>query len=143
MGAVTEKWMAIMSAREDFEFKIDRLLADWHQWRRSYRFTRGFSGSDGTCRDYRAPGHWDWKNGAADAKADEMEMRAVDEAIERVPNTPHRWKTALEFHAMNLHSGCAVWTSPVLPKTRAEREVLLLEARNMLLVELRRAGALG
>ena len=101
------------------------------------------SGTDSTCRDYRSPGHWDWKNGAADAKAEDMQVKAVDEAIERIPNTPERWKTALEICAMNLHSGAAVWVSPMLPKNREEREILLTEARTKLLVELRRAGIMG
>lgn len=142
MGAIASDWMAIVTA-EDLDFKLDRLLSEWYEWRRGYRLTRGFSGSDSTCRDYRAPGHWDWKNGAADAKAEELQVKAVDEAIERVPNAPERWRTSLEFNAMNLHSGAAVWVSPMLPKTRTERELLLIEARTMLLVELRRAGIMG
>jgi hypothetical protein len=128
---------------EDLDFKLDRLLAEWYSWRRTYRLTKGYSSSDSTCRDHRAPGHWDWWNGAAAAKADEMQVKQVDEVIDRIPNAPRRWKTALEFEAMNLHSGRAVWTSPMLPQNYEERQVLILEARNMLLLELRRDGVIG
>jgi len=134
--------MAIVTS-EDIDFKLDRLLVEWYEWRRSYRLARGYSGSDATCRDYRSPGHWDWKNGAAAARADEMQVKAFDEAMDLVPNHPERWRTALEFQAMNLHSGRAVWSSPVLPQNREERQVLLIEARNLLLVELRRGGIVG
>ena len=143
MGACARDWVAIVSAREDIDFTLDRLLAEWAEWRLRYRLTRGYSATDSTCRDYRAPGHWDWKNGAADAKAEDMQVKAVDVAIERIPNTPERWKTALEFNAMNLHSGAAVWISPMLPRSREEREILLIEARSRLLVELRREGIIG
>ena len=141
MGAIAADWKAIVTS-EDIDFKLDRLLAEWYGWRRSYRLTKGYSGSDSTCRDYRTPGHWDWKNGAAEGRADDLMVRAVDEAIERVPNAPQRWNTAIQFEAMNLHSGAAVWTSPMLPQNRAEREILILEARNMVLMELRRAGVM-
>lgn len=127
---------------EDLDFRLDRLLAEWYEWRRSYRLTKGYAGRDATCRDYRTPGHWDWKNGAADDRADDLMVKAVDAAIERIPNAPQRWNTAIQFEAMNLHSGAAVWTSPMLPQSHEEREVLVLEARNMLLMELRGQGVM-
>lgn len=129
--------------RNEIDFIVDGLLATWYAWRREYKMTRGYSGRDGTCRDYRAPGHWDWKNGAAEARADDLVVHAVDRAIDRIPNVPQRWNTAIQFEAMNLHSGAAVWTSPMLPRDKAERDVLVLEARNRLLVELRREGVIG
>lgn len=124
------------------EFKLDELLASWHRWRVNYRLARGYSGSDSTCRDHRTPGHFDWWNGAADARAEELLVKAVDAAMDKVPNIPERWNTALHFEAMNLVSGAAVWASPMLPKDRGEREVLVREARNMLLRELQRAGVM-
>jgi hypothetical protein len=128
--------------RDEFEFKLDRLLADWYEWKKGYKLTRGYSGRDSTCRDHRTPGHFDWWNGAADARADELQLKAFDEAVERVPNAPQRWNTALQFEAMNLASSAAVWSSPMLPKDREEREILVREARNMLLRELQRAGVM-
>ena len=129
--------------KNDIDFLLDSLLSDWFAWRRSYKMTRGYAGQDATCRDYRSPGHWDWKNGAADARAEDLVVKAVDRAIDRVPNTPERWNTALQFVAMNLHSGAAVWSSPMLPQNKDERAVLILEARTKLLVELRKDGVVG
>lgn len=129
--------------RNEIDFVVNDLLATWYAWRRQYKMTRGYAGRDSTCRDYRAPGHWDWRNGAAEARADDLVVKAVDRAVERIPNTPERWNTAIQFEAMNLHSGAAVWTSPMLPRNKAERDVLVLEARNMLLVELRKEGVIG
>jgi hypothetical protein len=127
---------------DHLEFELDRLLADWYAWRRNYKMTRGYSGTDATCRDARAPGHWDWKNGAAEARAEELTVKAVDAAIDKIPNAPERWNTALQFEAMNLVSGAAVWTSPMLPKDRDEREILVRQARNMLLRELMKVGVM-
>jgi hypothetical protein len=129
--------------RTDVDFKLDGLLADWYGWRSQYRLTRGYAGSDSTCKDHRAGTHFDWWNGAADARAEELQMKSVDKAIDRIPNDPRRWNTAIQFEARNLHCGAAVWTSPMLPADIEEREVLVLEARNMLLRELRRDGILG
>lgn len=125
------------------DFILNGLLADWFVWRRQYKMTRGYSSRDSTSRDYRTPGHWDWQNGAADAKADDLVMRAFDKCVERVPNHPHLWNTALQYEAMNIHAGAAVWSSPRLPRDPDERAVLVLEARNMLMVELRKAGVMG
>jgi hypothetical protein len=123
--------------------RLDELLMMWHRHREGYKLSRGYADQDATCRDYRAPTHWDWQNGATQARADALEVEAVDAAMELVPNTPRRWNTALAFEARNLCSGAVVWTSPVLPKDREEREVLVLEARNLLLVQLLRAGVIG
>ena len=132
-----------MIAKTTLDYRLDELLVLWHQHREGYQLNKGYSGHDATCKDYRSPGHYDWKNGAADARADALEVAAVDEAMETIPNHPRRWNTALCFEARNLSTGAAVWRSPVLPQNREELEVLVLEARNMLLLELRRAGALG
>lgn len=122
--------------------RIDGLLIAWHEWRTGYRLGRGYSGSDSTCQDYRAPTHWDWKNGAAQERAEDQMMRGVDRAIERVPNDPRRWRQAVEIEARNLHSGASVWSSPAMPSDPAELEVLRIEARTRLLLELQREGTL-
>lgn len=129
--------------KTNIDYKLDELLVNWHRHRSGYQHTRGFSSQDGTCKDFRAPCHFDWSNGAADARADALEVAAVDEAMDKIPNQPHRWRTALEFEARNLSSGAAVWTSPVLPRDLGEREVLVMEARNKLMNELRKDGVLG
>lgn len=122
--------------------RINGLLIAWHEWRAGYSLGCGYSGSDATCRDFRAPTHWDWRNGAMEARAEDQIMRGVDRAIDRVPNTPRRWQTVIQFEARDLHSGARVWSSPMLPRDQAELEVLRIEARNRLLRELQREGVL-
>lgn len=56
-------------------------------------------------------------------------MEAVDAVIDSIPQ-PHR--TALAFQARNLNSRVQVWSSPRLPLNWEERQILLMEARNML-----------
>lgn len=122
--------------------RLDDLLVMWHEFRSGYSVGRGFAGKDATCRDFQTPTHWDWKNGALDGRVDAITAKAVGDAIDTIPNTPRRWNTALAFEARNLASRSVVWSSPVLPKDREELEVLVLEARTMLLVQLRKAGIL-
>ncbi|WP_431509765.1 hypothetical protein [Variovorax sp. DAIF25] len=129
------------AAVEALDGKLNRLLACWYEWTCGYSHTRGYSASDSTCRDYSTPTHWDWRNGAEDERADVERMRGVDAAIKHVPNTPRLWRLALEVQARNLHAEAQVWSSSRLP-AGAELEVLTLEARNLLLLELRRVGVL-
>lgn len=129
--------------REKTDLFVDGLLISWYEWRRGYRIAKGYRSSDSTCQDYRAPGHWDWKNGAAQDHAENQIMRGVDRAISRVPNEPHRWGSALEFEAMNLATGANVWSSKSLPEDRSELEILRIEARNKLMHELQREGVMS
>lgn len=121
--------------------QLNRLLAQWFEWSRGYQHTRGYSGSDATCRDYNTPTHWDWRNGAEDERAHQQRMKGADSAIKRVPNEPRPWRLSLEIQAANLHSEASVWSSDRLPKG-PELDVLLLEARNRLLMELREEGVM-
>jgi len=120
----------------DIESKLDDMLAAWHRYTAAYRAAKGHATRDSTCRDFRAPTHWDWLNGAQDEHTDKELMRLFDEAVQKVPNHPRRWHTALAFQARNLATGYQVWHSPVLPRGE-ELEVLILEARNRLMRELR------
>jgi hypothetical protein len=122
--------------------RLDDLLVMWHQFRAGYSVGQGFAGKDATCRDFQTPTHWDWKNGALDGRVDAITAKAVSDAVDTIPNTPRRWNTALAFEARNLASRAVVWSSPVLPKDKEELEVLVLEARTMLLVQLRKTGIL-
>ena len=70
-------------------------------------------------------------------------MRAVDYAVERIPNTPMPWCTCLQVHARNLYTGRVVWMSPRLPQEKGELELLLLEARNMLARRLLDVGVIS
>ena len=123
--------------------RLDGLLAEWHDWRQRYNLNAGHRAASATTQDHRSPGYMDWWNGAAEARADDLLIRQVDAAIARIPNEPHPWRLAIEFQARNLAQRITVWYSPRLPPTRDERDVLLLEARNKLLLELRSEGVLG
>jgi hypothetical protein len=118
--------------------EIDCLLIEWHEFTRGYSYGKGYRASDSTSQDYRAPSHHDWRNGAEDARAERLRGQTLCECMDSIPNVPERWRTALETQARNLSTGYAVWTSPVLPRTQEEREILLMEARTKLLIELRR-----
>jgi hypothetical protein len=127
--------------RDPVDIALDLHLRSWYMWRMEYRYGKGHKAAAVT-NEYRAPGHFDWANGAAQERADDLVDRAVDAAVQRMPNAPQRWRTAIEFEAMNLHCKAAVWESPYLPTNPHERETLVLEARNMLLRELRSAGVM-
>lgn len=133
----------VVAQRPRADRVIDAFLVAWHEYRRGWSLSRGYSNSDSTCQDYRAPTHWDWKNGASQERVEDEIMRGVDRAMGRIPNVPSRWRAALEFEARNLATGAKVWTSEGLPDDPAELEVLRLEARNMLMRELQREGVVS
>lgn len=130
---------------ETVDGMLDALLIDWFERFRTYTYGtgQGHRANSATTQDYRTPTHMDWANGAEDERAERMRLEGVDQCIALIPNAPERWRTALEFNARNLAQGLTVWYSPVLPPTRAERDVLILEARNKLLLELRRKDLIG
>jgi len=132
-----------MNMVSEIDAIIDDLLERWHEWKSGYRLSKGFSSSDATCKDFTTPTHWDWKNGAMEGRSDEIQMKGVDRAIERIPNHPQPWNTALQFEARNLASSFAVWSSPRLPKDHDELNTLRMEARTMLIRELYRDGIIG
>lgn len=109
---------------------INDMLARWHVWSSAYRPGKGHAAQSSYAKDYRAGGHWDWQNGATDAKVEDIQMRGVDECIERLPDAPQRWRLSLKIEARNQATGYKVWHSAALPASKDERAVLLLEARN-------------
>lgn len=131
----------VADERDPVDVKLDLLLIAWHEFRMNYRFGRGHQAASVT-REYKAPGHFDWSNGAADAKADDIVDRQVDQCIQRIPNEPQPWRLALEFEAKNLATMASVWVSPRLPADVEARQVLILEARNMLMRELKTDGVM-
>lgn len=149
MGTTSVEECAAMTLAEPpqksaLDTAVDDLLARWHDWRSGYSLTVGHSGVDSTCRD--AESEWsayDRENGVPDAYIENQIMLAVDRAVERIPDVPRRWHLMILFEARNLYSGAAVWKSTHLPQDYAEFEVLRIEARNKLLVELRREGCIG
>lgn len=119
--------------------KLNDLLAQWHAWSTSYSLGKGYPSTDPTFREAKTPTHWDSRNGALDAVVDAKIMEAFDAALWQVPR-PH--VIALQFQARNLASRAQVWSSPYLPKDKDELAVMVMEARNMLLRRLARAGVM-
>lgn len=134
---------AVPIPQQTLDTLLDALLIEWYEFQRGYMMTRGFTRDQRTTGNYRTPGHMDWANGATDARADALQVAAVEQAIHRIPNEPERWRTALEFNARNLYYRISVWYSPVLPPTKEARDLLLLEARNKLALELFSRGVIG
>jgi hypothetical protein len=135
----------LVKQKSSIDQQLDAMLTDWFEHYRHYTYGtgQGHRSASSTTQDYRTPAHLDWFNGAADERAEKIRLEGINECMDQVPNAPHRWRTALEFHARNLYAHITVWYSPVLPATREEREVLILEARNKLLAELRRKDLIG
>ncbi len=124
----------------DVNQKLNDLLAKWHAWSNSYSLGKGYPSSDPIFGSSKAPSHWDSRNGALDAAVDGKIMEAFDAALWEVPR-PH--VIALQFQARNFASRAQVWTSPYLPTDKDELAVLVMEARNMLLRRLARAGVMS
>lgn len=151
MGSISLAELGVMmsepvpSSRSAIDHKVDDLLARWHDWHSGYKLTAGHSGVDSTCRE--ALSDWsayDRENGVTDAYSENQIMLAVDRAIDNVPDEPdRRWHTMILFEARNLWSQAEVWSSMRLPEDPEEFEVLRIEARNKLLIQLQREGCIG
>jgi hypothetical protein len=123
----------------DIQNVLSGMLADWHRYSQHTSEKHGFAGKAAGFGQSRSNSQYDWQNGVEDEMVDRRIMQGFDAAIQRVPQP---WFTALQFEARNLAVRYQVWTSPRLPTNRAERDVLILEARNRLLRELARDGVL-
>lgn len=127
----------------DINQKLNDLLAKWHAYSQGYNPGKGYPSSDPIFGSAKAPSHWDSRNGALDAAVDGKIMEAFDAIMWQMPREPRPYLLALQFQARNLASRAQVWTSPYLPTNPEERAVLIMEARNMLLRRLARAGVMS
>jgi hypothetical protein len=123
----------------DIQNVLSGMLADWHRYSQHTGEKHGFAGKAAGFGQSRSNSQYDWQNGVEDEMVDRRIMQGFDASIQRIPQP---WFTALQFEARNLAVRYQVWVSPRLPTNRAEREVLILEARNRLLRELARDGVL-
>ena len=123
----------------DIQTVLSGMLADWHNYCRHTAYRSGLPGKAAGFGQSRSNSQYDWQNGIEDEMVDKRIMQGFDAAAQRIPQP---YFTALQFEARNLAVRYQVWVSPRLPKDPAEREVLILEARVMLLKELARDGVL-
>lgn len=124
---------------DESETLLNDLLARWHSWCVSKPPSAGYPPEAASCRLYRASRQYDSDNGALDTDAEAETLAIVDFCVEQIEQ-PHR--TAIAFNARNLATGLAVWHSPRLPDSDIERAALVVEARAMLRIELRRSGVI-
>lgn len=123
---------------------LNELLRRWHAHCLGYSQGKGYPSVDSACRSSRTSRQYDYENGAMDAAVDSKIMEGFDGVMWNIPNTDKApYLTALQFQARNLFTGRQVWTSPRLPADPMERGVLLMEARNILLRGLAKAGVMN
>lgn len=125
--------------RNDSDYLLDSLLADWHHYCQRTVDRKGYPGKAPCFGQSKSNSQYDWQNGLESELVDKRIMQGFDAAAQRVPQP---WLTALQFEARNLAVRYQVWASPRLPTDRQAREVLILEARVRLLKELAKDGVL-
>jgi hypothetical protein len=125
--------------QDSVDVQLDRLLILWHEVTSEYRTERTYN-VPSFVLSYQSPKHNDWRHHEiGDELEDKTTASVVGICIDRLEQP---WQTAIRMQARNLATGHAVWFSPRLPADKEAREVILLEARNMLLVQLRREGVM-
>lgn len=126
MNAVAEKQHIDECQLNDL---LNEYLVVWHRWSAEDSIAEGYPSRSPSCA-----------LGPAGGGSDGPDVEAIDAVMDAVPQ-PHR--TALAFQARNLSSRAQVWKSPRLPENWEERQILLMEARNMLTRGLIAKGLLG
>jgi hypothetical protein len=125
--------------REPVDVELDRLLISWHEVTSTYRFEKDYR-PPAVTSSYEAPKHHDWGHGIIEEMTEKATARRVGECIHALEQP---WQTAIIVQARNLATGSGVWFSPRLPADKEARDVILLEARNMLMLELKKVGVMS
>lgn len=132
--------------QNDMQDVLSGLLADWHIWSHHTAARSGLPGKAAGFGQSRSNSQYDWQNNIESDRVDQLIMQGFDASAERIRlrdvDDGSVFYVALCFEARNLAVRYQVWSSPRLPADRADREVLILEARNKLLKELARDGVL-
>lgn len=124
--------------KDDSAAILDGLLAAWHQWQK-IPHVRGFPSRSLVTGEYIVSRQYDTENGALDAALEHRTMKTLDFQVSQMAE-PH--KSAIYANARALVVGAAVFSSPRLPIDRAERLIVISDARSMLIRRLQRAGVL-
>lgn len=125
--------------REQEQGALDELLCMWHQWQQSYRPVRSWKGKALVVGDYSPGRHRNADDGTLDESLDEQTMRAVDFAVDKLPQV---MRDAIHQEARNLVAGAQVFISPRLPACQKRRQEIVAQARERLAGLLRFAGVL-
>lgn len=131
--------------KDDTQYLLDDILAEWHKWANGYRYAGGI-GTSPTFREAKSSRGWDTLDVIVDEEIDSKRHEAVEFAVNgdksgkgSMPE-PHR--TAILFNARNLATGASVWTSPRLPSDPHHRAEILATAREMLMKRLADGGVI-
>lgn len=117
---------------------LDEVLCRWHQWQR-VSTARGFASRSLVCGEYRISRQYDDANGALDSDLEQFTMKTVEFQVGQMVDP---FRSAIYANARALVTGVSVWSSPRLPLDRAERAVIVTEARRQLTKRLQLAGVL-
>lgn len=129
--------------KNEIDSIVDDLLVLWLRYADGYSVASGYAKASPMFRDTKSAwSPYDRDNGVNEHEAERTQAHAVGRALFRVPNHPLLWRTVLMFEARQLSGGYKVWNAIRLPSGE-EYEVLRLEARNKLMLELGREGCVG
>jgi hypothetical protein len=111
--------------------QLDRFLILYYSFERRYSPARGYPSTAAGCSQYRVSRQYDDENGQLDADADRVIASAVQHIINTKMEEPYR--TAITVNARNLYTGNFVWLSPRLPQDRVERNLIIQQARRIMI----------
>jgi hypothetical protein len=116
--------------------RLSALLCDWHRWSVGFAPVAAY-GKAPMWEQTNPSRQWDAANDVLDASLHNSLMKSLDFEIDQL-KIVHR--TALQFQALNLSTGCNAWRSPRLPADPVMRAQILADARSLLLIRLGLAG---
>lgn len=136
---MTEELTYAQQVARDQAETLDSLLCQWHQWADGQRSVRGYASRALVCGEYRVSRQYDDSNGALDDDLDNATMKTLDFQVSEMAEP---YKSAIYALAKNLTVGNEVFISPRLPASKAARDMVTAQARNMLTARLISAGVL-
>lgn len=122
--------MMEVQVRNDVDEALDDLLSRWHDWQIRGRLTRGFNDRALVVGNFKGDESHDEENGVTDQCFEDARSRAINYEVREMQQP---WQAAIYNLARNLYSGWDVWHSPQLPESKAERDVIVAQAREQLM----------
>ena len=118
----------------DTDLALNDILSRWHAWASDGRTALGYPTVSVAAKQYRASRQYDDANGSLDQDIESVIMAGVDSCVWALED-PYR--TAIHINARNLCTGATVWRSRRLPENDLARALLVSDARDMLVRQLR------